>query len=163
MTLYQLTDDWLKLYELMSEPADEDTEDVILDTIEGIDGAIEDKADGYAKIPTQLAGDSELLKEQIDRLTARKKAIDNNAKKLKENLQKTMELTGKTKFKTNLFSFGIQNNPAAVAIDDESEVPDEYLIPQPSKIDKTAIKDALKAGEILSFAHLEQTQSLRIR
>lgn len=44
-----------------------------------------------------------------------------------------MQLTGKTKFKTELFSFGIQKNPPAVVIDNEEDIPKEYYIPQDPK------------------------------
>ena len=43
-------------------------------------------------------------------------------------------------------------------------IPDRFLIPQDPQIDKKAIKEALKNGENLEgLAHLEQTESLRIR
>ena len=80
--------------------------------------------------------------------------------------ERMLQATGKTKFKTALFSFGIQKNPAAVVIDEGyiKNIPDRFLIPQDPQIDKKAIKEALKAGEDLEgIAHLEQTESLRIK
>ena len=73
--------------------------------------------------------------------------------------------TGKEKFKTELFSFGIQNNPPKVVIDDYSKIPAEYLIEQEPKIDNKSIKEFLqKTDDQRSFfAHLEQGRSLRIR
>ena len=73
-----------------------------------------------------------------------------------------MQLTGKTKFKTELFSFGIQKNPSAVVIDNEEDIPKEYYIPQDPKPDRIAIKRFLKDNEV-SWAHLQQGESLRIR
>ena len=81
---------------------------------------------------------------------------------MKEALQNAMFITGKTKFKTDLFSFNIQKNPPRLVIDRPEEIPEEYLIPQEPKIDTSAIKEALKRQE-LPFAHLEQSESLRIR
>ena len=163
-TLYNLTENMMKLYEMMSEDdLDRDTEDMILDTAEAVDGEIEAKAEGYAMVIAELEKDSAALKVEIDRLMNRKRTIENNTARLKSGLQKAMEVTGKTKFKTQLFSFGIQNNPPSVVIDDESKIPAELLIPQPAKVDKATIKDLLKNGEILEYAHLEQGKSLRIR
>jgi hypothetical protein len=71
-----------------------------------------------------------------------------------------MRATGKTKFKTDLFSFNIQKNPARLVI--TGEVPEKFLIPQDPKVDNKAIKELLKQQE-LPFAHLEQSESLRIR
>ena len=87
-------------------------------------------------------------------------------KRMKAALQYAMEMTGKTKFKTALFSFGISKNPAAVVMDEGyiENIPKRFLIPQDPVIDKKAIKEALKAGEDLEgIAHLEQSESLRIR
>ena len=104
------------------------------------------------------------IKAEIDRLTNRRLSIANNIRCMKLSLQKAMETTGKTKFKTTLFTFGIQKNPASVIIDvDEGVLPDEYLIPQPPKVDKKKIRDDLKNGIDIGVAHLEQTESLRIK
>jgi hypothetical protein len=81
---------------------------------------------------------------------------------MKEALQNAMFITGKTKFKTDLFNFNIQKNPPRLVIDKPEEVPEEYLIPQEPKIDTKAIKEILKEHK-LPFARLEQSESLRIR
>ncbi len=163
-TLYELTDDYLNLLEMAEDP-DTDPE-AFADTLEGIEGAIEDKADGYAKVIRTLEGDAAACDAESKRLRNKKQAIENNIKRMKQALQYAMEATGKTKFKTPLFSFGIQKNPAAVVMDEGyiENIPERFLIPQDPVIDKKAIKEALKAGEDLEgIAHLEQTESLRIR
>mgnify|MGYP002514674598 CR=1 FL=1 len=138
----------------------------LADTMEGIEGELEVKAESYAKVMKNLEADVSAIKAEIDRLSERKKTIENNIKRMKAALQYAMELTGKTKFKTPLFSFGIQKNPAAVVMDEGyiENIPERFLIPQDPVIDKKAIKEALKAGEDLEgIAHLEQSESLRIR
>lgn len=163
-SLYELTSDWLQLYAMMDDPdIDEDT---VLDTIEGIDGEIEVKADSYAKVIAQLNADAEALKKESERLNKRRTTIENNITRLKSALQMAMQATGKTKFKTELFSFGIQKNPPSVIMDEPyiENIPEEYLIPQEPKIDRAKIKEDLKAGKNLEgLAHLEQSESLRIR
>lgn len=164
MTLYDLTSDYLHLLDLMGDP-DIDIE-VINDTLEALDGEIEAKADGYAMIMKELEASAEAIKKEEERLYARRKSLEERVKHLKNKLQESMELTGKTKFKTALFSFGIQNNAPSVVIDDESKVPAEYWVQKDPEISKTAIKDYLKGlaeGETCEFAHLTQTQSLRIK
>lgn len=162
-TLYELTNDWLQLMDMLEDG--EVDEDVINDTLEGLDYEIEQKADGYARVIRNLESDVAGLKTEIDRMAKMKTVIENNIARLKKNLQKAMELTGKTKFKTDLFSFNIQNNPSSVVIDAESvdDIPIEYLVTQPPKIDKKKISETIKAGVDLHFAHLEQTKSLRIK
>ena len=164
MTLYELTSDYMNLLELAEDP--DIDEQAFMDTLEGIEGALEDKAEGYAKVIRTLEGDAAACDAESKRLRNKKQTIENNIKRMKAALQYAMEATGKTKFKTALFSFGIQKNPAAVVIDEGyiENIPDRFLIPQDPQIDKKAIKEALKAGEDLEgIAHLEQTESLRIR
>ena len=163
MTLYELTNDWLQLMTMLEEGADED---VINDTLEGLDYEIEQKADGYARVIRNMEADIAGLKTEIDRMTNRKKVLENNITRLKINLQNSMEITGKTKFKTNLFSFNVQANPAAVIMDEQylENIPEEYLIPQEPKLDKKKLAADLKAGvDLEGIAHLEQSRSLRIK
>lgn len=129
-----------------------------------MDYEFEDKADGYAKVLRSLDGKEEAISSEIKRLTEMKRVVANNKKAIKQNLENAMIETGKTKFKTTLFSFGIQKNPASVRIKDESLVPEEYRIKQPDKIDKKGLIKALKEGAVFTEnIELVQTESLRIR
>lgn len=159
-TLYELTGQYRELLELAE--SEELDRQLIADTLEGLDGEIEIKADGYAKVIRELEGKADLLKNEIERLSKRKSAIENNIKSMKEALQNAMYITGKVKFKTNLFNFSIQKNPPKLVIDKPEEIPEEFLIPQPPKVDNAKLKEILKEKE-LPFAHLERSESLRIR
>jgi hypothetical protein len=166
--MYELTSEWQQLFEMMDDP--DIDEQVFWDTMEGIEGEIEIKADGYAKVIADMNGKAEGLKAEIERLTARKKAIENHVKRMKENLQKAMEFTGKTKFKTDLFSFNIQNNPASLVLEfDEKDqemvqrLPEKYRLVE-YKVNKAAIKEDIKAGaDVGVLAYMEQGRSLRIK
>ena len=161
MTLYELTNDYMNLLELAEDP--DIDEQAFMDTLEGIEGALEDKAEGYAKVIRTLEGDAAACDAESKRLRNKKQTIENNIKRMKTVLQYAMEITGKTKFKTALFSFGIQKNPASVVIDHAGMVPASYWIPQPPELDKKAIKAYIKENGDVDWAHLEQTESLRIR
>lgn len=160
-TLYQLTEAYQELLSMALDP-DIDPE-ALADTMEAIDGEIEVKADGYAKVMKTLDADVSAIKAEIARLTERKKSIETNIDRMKRALESSMRATGKTKFKTTLFSFGIQKNVPSVSILDESKIPEQFLIPQSPKIDKRAIMAALKDGEHYEWAEVVQTESLRIR
>ncbi len=159
-TLYDLTGEWLTLMEMLEDPNADPT--AIQDTLEGIEGEIEDKADGYAKIIRQLISDGKVIEAEEKRLYDRRQSINNNVKYMKQRLEDAMRITGKTKFKTTLFSFGIQKNPVSVVIDKPADVPKNFWIPQEPKFDKAGLKDFL-INNTCDFAHLEQTESLRIR
>ena len=74
-----------------------------------------------------------------------------------------MEFTGKTVFKTPLFSFGIQNNKPSTNIIDESQIPANYFEEQPKKLNKKLLLEDLQNGEEIDGASIKQTRSLRIR
>lgn len=164
MTLYQITNDYMQLMQMMEDP--EMDPQTLSDTMEGIEGELEVKAESYAKVMKNLEADVVGIKAEIDRLSERKKTIENNIKNMKEVLQFAMETTGKTKFKTELFSFGIRKNAPAVVMDEPyiENVPERFLKYSEPTINRSAIKEAIQKGEDLEgLAHLESSTSLSIR
>lgn len=162
-SIYELTEDYMNLLAMAEDP--DIDEQAFMDTLEGIEGALEDKADGYAKVMKQLEANADGLDAEIKRLQERKSLMVKNVDRMKSTLQKMMETTGKEKFKTELFSFNIQNNPPSLVMDSEDieVIPMEYLVPQDPKIDKTKIKADIKAGKEITFAHMVTGRSLRIK
>lgn len=162
MTLYEITEDFARLLALAEDP--ETDPDVLADTMEAITGDFDAKADGYAMVIAQLTAEADAVKKEADRLATRRKALQANADRIKKALETAMVTVDRRKFKTTLFSFNIQKNPPRVVIDaDPWEIPVEYTtIPDPV-VDTAKVKEALKAGEALTWAHLEQGESLRIR
>lgn len=162
-TIYELSGDYLRLLEMAEDPEMDPV--AFADTLEGLEGEIEIKAEGYAKVIKELDKDGAGLDNEIKRLQAKKTTIANSIDRMKKALEQSMIITGKTKFKTELFSFGIQKNPPSVELDEEhlELIPIEYLIPQDPKPDKNRMLQELKEGKELSFARLKYTESLRIR
>ena len=165
-SLYELTGQWLVVSQLFNNP-DLD-EKVVNDTLESLAYEIEEKADAYARIIRNLEADIMAYKTEIDRFKAKKEHAEKSIKRMKEDLQNSMEATGKTKFKTDLFSFNIAKNAPAVVIDTEdlSRIPEEFLKQKDPEVDKTALKQSMIEGgieEIPGICHLEQGKSLRIK
>lgn len=161
-TLYEITGDYLRLLEMLEEEESID-EQAFKDTLEGIEGEFEIKADGYARVLKELNAESLKFKAEIERMTAKMNAIDNNRTRLKMHLYDSMKATGKLKFKTDLFSFGIQKNGGLqpMEIVPDMEIPDEYCRKEP---DNSKIREALKNGAELPFAVLkERGEHLSIR
>jgi len=160
-TLYQLTEAYQELLSMALDP--ETDPEALADTMEAIDGEIEVKADGYAKVMKELKAIADARKAEAKRLLDGAKSVEANIDRMKAALMTSMKLTGKTKFKTELFGYGIQKNPPALKIDMPDRVPEEFLIPQEPKVDSAAIKKELKEGVVYDWCHLEQSESLRIR
>ena len=159
MNLFELTDNYITLREMMLDESID--QEAIQDTLEAVDGSIEEKADNYAYIIKELDAQSDMLKKEIDRLGAKVGYIQNNKTRLKQNLLCAMVGTGKTKFKTDRHSFSIRTSKA-VSIIDENLIPDEYkkVVVTVSKKD---IGELLKAGLEVDGAELVENQSLSIR
>ena len=161
-TMYELTADYMQVLAMASDP--EIDEQTIADTLEAIDGEIEQKAEATAIIMQELTAEAEKLKAEEQRLAKRRKSLESNVEAIKGRLYNAMKLVDKPKFKTALFSFSIQKNPPRLVVDDESKVPARYLIEQPLKVDTAALKaDLMQSGAELSWAHIEQGESLRIK
>ena len=159
-TLYELKSEYIQLWEMAGDP--DISPEALRDTMEAINGELEDKADGYAKVIRELEAEEAGLDTEIKRLQARKSAVSGNKGRIKNALESAMRETGKLKFKTALFSFGIQKNPPSVAILSEN-IPLDYLVVPDPQPDKKRILAELKAGASFDRAELRQTESLRIR
>ncbi|HEL1769046.1 TPA: siphovirus Gp157 family protein [Streptococcus suis] len=157
-SIYELTGIFKQIAEM--EGIDEETK---LDTLESIDWTeqFEEKVENTVKVIKNKEADVDQLKEEIDRLTKRKKSIENDITRLKTGLQGAFEITGHEKVKTLLFTVSLANNQPSVVVDEEL-LPKKYFI-QTLKPDKTAIKELLKAGKKVKGAVLQESRSLRIR
>lgn len=161
MNLYVLTDNYVRLLDMLT---DEDMDkQLILDTLESVDGEFEIKAENYAKIIRNLESEISSIKEEEARLAARRRSRENNIQLLKNNLEASMKKTGKTKFKTTLFNFSIAKNGGKQKIEIFGDLPKEYAktIIEP---DNEKIRKALESGNTLEFAKLlDRGESLRIK
>ena len=126
------------------------------------------KLEGVALWVKDLKAEAAAVKEEADKLTARKKSLENKIDGLKTWL--LYALNGE-KLKTprcNVY----QTHSQKVVIDDEKAMVDmlmsspsgeKFLRMKEPEIDKNALKDSLKQGYEFEFAHLEDTESLVIK
>lgn len=159
MKLYELTQNYAQLMEM----AEEMESDALVDTLESLQEAIEDKAENIAKLIKNLEADVKVIKEEEQRLADRRRSIESKIVRLKEYLQQQLEVAGLQKVKRPTITVAIQNNPPSVEIADEKLIPSEFMIPQDPKIDKMAILERLKNGELVPGCSLKQTRGVRIR
>ncbi len=160
MKLYELTQNYINLQDLLEDETI--SQDLIEKAMKEVSEDIEEKAENYAAIMKNLEAEAEALEKEVKRLAARKSSLRNRNKILKDNLENSMKATGKTKFKTRLFSFNIAKNPPSLDIADEELIPDKYIVYTKSTAKKTMIDD-LKQGVVIKGVKLKQTESLRIR
>ncbi len=164
MKLFELVPAYQGIMDEMEQAiSDPDRMTMLLDTLESVELALDIKVDGYCKMMTML-NDTDGMKAESKRLADRAKAQENAAKALKERLHFAMEVLGKDKIKTELFTVSLQDNPGKVDIHDLDKIPAEFkrttITVEP---DKKAIGDALKSGKEVDGAVLMTSKSLRIR
>ena len=84
MKLYELTENYLNLQELLENP--EVPQDLITSALEQVGEELEVKAENIAKLIKTLEVDIAGFKEEEKRLSDRRKSLENRVKNLKEYL-----------------------------------------------------------------------------
>lgn len=161
--LYELTKDYKQVLDM----ADDESIDleVINNTLQAIEGAIEEKAVNIISIIKSLDGDAKIIRAEEKRLADRRKAVENRVNHIKDYLKDQMELAGIDKINTPTVTIYIQNNPPSAKVEDDKKIPSKFLtiIPEQYVPDKKRIAEAIKAGEEVGGCSLVQGRSLRIR
>ena len=162
MKLYEMTIEAQKLYDALLD-TDMDPEvrdDVIQNTMAGI-GA-EEKLESYCKIVRQMEAEQAVFEDEIGRLTGEKRRRSAGIDRMKDVMLSYYEATG-TERPIEAGTFRVSRRRSeCVIITDEALVPDEmYRVKR--EPDKTAIKAAIKEGNEISGAALEERGSIVIK
>jgi hypothetical protein len=164
LSLYQLSNNYLEALDFLTDPETDLPAEVINDTLESLGGELEDKAVNVAKFLRNMEAAAEAIKAAEADMAKRRKTLESRAKWLKDYLKGNMEACGISKIECPYFKIAIQKNPATVNILDESAIPDQFKEQVITwKIDKTAIKDAIKTEETVPGAELVNGTRLAIR
>ena len=167
MNLYELSSGYQRLLDLLESvdvTSDQEYAKTLQDTLDSLNDAFEDKAEGYVRIANQLNHDIKMVKEEISRLNEKEVALVNNLTKLKNILATEMDQTGKTKIKTPSFTIWVQNNPQSLQINNEWSIPKQFYIEQAPKLDRSGLLKHLKStDETIDGVEITQTRGLRFK
>ena len=140
------------------------------DTLDGMEIAIQEKAESVALYIKNLDYEIKAIKSEKSRLDARLKSKEKSCKNMLEYLKNCLEAAKLKKIETPRAAISIRNNPESVEIADEKSFigwaqdnNDDLLRYKDPEVNKTAVKQLLKAGEEVPFAKLIRTQSLTIK
>lgn len=162
--LYEIRQEYLHALDGLTDPEQDFPLEAINDTLEGIEGQLQEKATNVAMFMRNLEAAAEAIKQAEAGMAARRRAIERRTQWLRDYLKQNMEASGITRIESPWFVLAVQKNPAAVEITDEANVPGQFkqqVVTE--KLDKTAIKEALKAGQDVPGAMLKQGTRLVIR
>lgn len=133
-----------------------------LEELEALQVAREQKIEGVALWVKNLTAEADALEKEERVFAARKRAARNKVERLKSYL--TASLSGE-KFKTDKVSISYRSSESVAVSEalDVSSLDERYLrIPAP-ELDKTAVKEALKAGEVIEGLSLQKKVSIQIK
>lgn len=129
-----------------------------------IDSEFKDKLLNISKYIKHLEATTSGLKQEEERLSKKRKGYERVISLLKNNIYNSMKLKQMIKVEAGTFTLSIKRNPASVIITNEDIVPMEYkTIQAVEKIDKIALKEAMKSGAEIAGARLEQKETLNIK
>ena len=118
-----------------------------------------EKLRNIAFVALNAAADAKAYEEQEKKFAARKKAAKATVAWAKETLAR--ELAGK-KMKEAEFTVSYRKSEA-VEIADLNAVPDEFLVPQPPKVDRAGLKEAIKGGAVIDGVTIAEKQNIQVR
>ena len=159
-SLFNLTDSYLKVKRMEEEGADTET---IIDTLNAIESAIEDKAENYHGFIKQLEGEIHAINTEQKRLVDLKRSKVNLIERLKQNLIAALEATGSERIQTDTVIVSLRNNAYTLDIQDESNIPMDFVEEViERKIDKRALLQYVKENEVEGI-HLKRSKGVMFR
>ena len=167
-SLFNIGAEFQALYEIANET--EYNEDgvivdnslTMIDLFNELQGDLVEKCDNTNYIIKELKSDSDTLADEIKRLQAKKKAIDNKADRLKELVKNTILLSGETKLKGK-FNYSVRNSEKYIYDDISLFSLDDEFIKTKQEIDKNKLKEFVKAGVTIEGLKIEDTTVLTVR
>lgn len=164
LTLYEIAQEYRSDLEKLAElDLDDQT---LTDTLDSMGGELQVKAQSVACFIRNLEATAAQIKEAEAHMAARRKALENRAERVKDYLLASMMVAGLQKVECPLFRMSVRDNPPAVEVFQPELIPKEYMRqapPPPPAVDKTAIKEALKAGQDVPGCRLTVGKRLEIK
>lgn len=163
--LYQIADIYLQdLDKLNDLDLDDQT---VADTLESIQGDMQEKCTNVAAFIRNTESLADQIKQAEQAMAARRKALENRADRIRQYLLENMQRTGISKIDSPWFKIALAKNPPSVVVDDEDTLkfahPEFVNVVTTESLDKTAIKEAIKAGQIVEGARLASSDRVTIK
>ena len=166
-----LVGEWKQVADMLLDP--EVDQQVVVDTLDGISGEIEVKAEGYGHIvrsleleAAALKGKKEYVKGILDQITAEEKRLNNHVDWLKSRLMEAMIAIGKDEegIKTESFEFGIKTAGGVAKLETDDEIPEEFMKKTVViEKDNNKIREYLKDHDVEWARLLPKKRSLTIK
>lgn len=138
-------------------------ETTLLDTLEGATNLNE----AIGEVIRAALDEEELadaLRARMGAMRDRLERIERSSAKKRDVAQAIMEDAGIEKILEPDFTVSLRVSPPAIAVVNEAEIPEPYWIPQPPKLDRKGVLDAMKSGtRVPGTTYANSKVSLAIR
>lgn len=165
-TLYEINAQIEAILDRLFTEVDEETGEVKPEILEELNQMQEERVSKLEAIGCfikNLESDAKAIKEEIAVLKDRMEAKQKKADRLREYVANDILSNDEKKIETPRICFSFRTSEQ-VSITDEAKIPKEYLTEKVSIApDKTAIKKAIKEGQIVEGCELIQKQNLQIK
>lgn len=156
MKLYEIREAYERLLEMEEEGTD------ISAYIGSIEEQIDDKLHSLALVYKNVSAESEGIKAEEKKLSARRKALENKAESIKSYMFSEMEALKINELKRPNAVLKIAKNPPKLFVAPGAVIPEKYKIITES-INNAALKEDVSNGEMIEGVSIIQGTSLRIK
>jgi hypothetical protein len=159
--LYVIAEEYQELLWLMAEGEIE--ESLFNEFLEDVSADFSKKSANVASFFLNLESQAEEIKIAEQRMKKRRESLLKNSKRLRDYLLIQMQSINQKEISTPEYLIRIRNNPPKIDIVCEALIPSEFIEEVSTiKIDKTRIKDSIRAGNVVPGALLTQNQRLHV-
>jgi len=143
--LYKLTNEFKMLENLAERDYSEEELEGVKLSLDSVRADIEDKIENIAKFVLSLQADAEVIKSEEQRLKARKTALLNRARWLKDYMFNEMTATRTFKIKREVLTVSIQQSQPSVNVVNLQAIPEDYT------------RTTIEANKFLILKHFKDT------
>ena len=157
MQLYEITENLKQLGQMIEDGVEESQ---LIDALNDVNEAFEDKAKSILFLIRNIEGNIELSKLEEARLSNRRKSMEKQLDSIKAYLVMNMAESGKTKIDNGVIKASYIKPKPVLVLSDENAIPDSYKNPKVTiSIDKKLILSDLKEGKEIEGASIGESKA----
>jgi len=157
MQLYEITENLKQLGQMIEDGVEESQ---LIDALNDVNEAFEEKAKSILFLIRNIEGNIELSKLEETRLSNRRKSMEKQLDSIKAYLVMNMAESGKTKIDNGVIKASYIKPKPVLVLSDENAIPDSYKNPKVTiSIDKKLILSDLKEGKEIEGASIGESKA----
>jgi hypothetical protein len=159
--LFNIQQRYMQLLGMIEEAEGEITPDIDA-ALQFTEADMQTEGINVAEVIKVMEYSMEILENEMDRLDGLHIKALRAKDLLKNRLSYAMQQFGIERISSPTITLSFRKSEG-IEITEETAIPVAYLEPQPAKVSKTKIKEAIKAGIVVPGAELVQRQNLQIK